>query len=227
MYIALYKNGCYYKKRVENGHLIEENNVEERFAEFKDVCTRISFRIVITEEILKNLDIPNLGYIKTKDGIQVFDTTLETYTEEMLPVYVDVFGSIKKSKKWISFKVPTKEAIEASYRIYEQIEKKLCENKSIDDRKFLNKLIEEGNGIAYIDTIENSIYNFLNVLYNENIKVLFSYGHCHVIGGVAKKPVLDLYVPKTMVPMIIGKGGNKIKSIAAGVNAKRINVKEV
>ena len=60
---------------------------------------------------------------------------------------------------------------------------------------------------------------------DEKIKVLFSYNGNNIIGNVAKKPVLDLYVHKDMIPVVIGKGGETIKKIAREINAKKINVK--
>jgi len=192
-----------------------------------NIWIKADYGIVLTEEMLESFNIPNLGYIKTKHGFQVFDTTKEEYVEEQFPVYVNVLGDIKKTNKWILFKTPTTESVNASKAIYQQIENeiiKLCYNESFQK---VIKLLEEGNGIAYINTETNSIYDLFSVLHKGGIKTLFASNGKYIIGKVAKKPVLDLYVPESIIARIIGKGGENIKKITAEIKAKRINVKPI
>lgn len=225
MKIALLKDGQYYKSDVVDGHVVENNSNTNKFAEFYDIWTRMDYGIKLTEEMLKSFEIPNLGYIKTNEGIRVFDVTKEEYDEEELPIYVDVFGSITKTKKWINFKTPTKESIEASREIYYEVEKRLKKMKRDADIHYINKLLEVGNGIAYINVGISGIHGFDSILYDERIKVLYSRNGKYIIGREAAKPEIDLYVPDYLIPMIIGKGGATIKRIAAEVKARRINVK--
>lgn len=223
MNIAMYKDGRYFKAEIADGHLVRDVD-SDNFIEIYDVWAKCYYGIILTEEILQNFNIPNLGYVKTDNGFQIFDTSKEEYTEEECRVYVDVFGSIKQTKKWVTIKTPTQEAIEASKAMYKKVEAELIKLNHKDGVKYLRQLVKDGNGIAYINTRTNYIYNMFNILYAEGIKVLFSYHGKYIIGNVAKKPVLDVYVPETIVPMVIGRGGEMIKKIAAEINAKRINV---
>lgn len=223
MYIALHKDGRYTKAKLVEGHVEEYYNTEEKFVEVYNIWMNTWFGLELTEELLKGLDIPNLGYIKTNTGFEVYDITKEEYTDEVLPIYVDVFGSIKKSPKTLVFKTPTPESVEASRVIYKKIEAKLEKMKHDECIKLVNELIEKGNGIAYIRT-RNSLFQLLS---EENIKILFSSNCCYVIGKTAKKPILDLYVPDVLVPMIIGKGGKKVKKMAEEIGAKIIKVKPI
>jgi len=225
MNIALYRNGRYTKAAIEDGHLIEDTTNEDKFAEFYKSCTSIDYGCVLTEEILESFNIPNLGYNISDTGVQVFDKTVEEYTEEELPVYVDVLGSIKKSKKWVPFKTPTSNAIEASRVMYKKVELELLKRKNNLSSEYVRGLIEAGNGVAYVDTRINYIYNFFDIICNENIKILFSSNGRYIIGKIATDPEIDLYVPNSLIPMVIGKGGQQIKSIASDIKARRINVK--
>ena len=227
MKIALLRDGQYYKSDVVDGHVVQDKSCDNKFAEFHDIWTSMDYGIRLTEEMLKSFEIPNLGYIKTNEGIQVFDVTKEEYDEEELPIYVDVFGSITKTKKLINFKTPTKESIEASKEIYHEVEKRLRRLKHEEDVEYINKLLEVGNGIAYINAGISGIRGFSDILYDERIKVLYSRNGNYIIGKVATKPETDLYVPQYLIPMIIGKRGEMIKKIAAEVKARRINVKPI
>lgn len=225
MNVAIYKDGEYRKAKLVNGHLEECKDYSRKFFEFLNVWTSLDYGIRLTEEMLDSFNIPNLGYIKTNTGFQVFDVSKEEYTEELLPLFVDVMGSIKETKKWIPFRTPTEESVNASREMHGKIEieiKKLSRKETIVT---LRQLLEEGNGIAYVDRVKMSFFDFLDILRAEGIKELFTFNGSVIIGTVAAKSELDLYVPKSIIPVVIGKNGVMIKQIAKAVRARRINVK--
>lgn len=223
MYIALYKEGRYYKGKVVDGHLIKIYDSEEKFVEIYHLLVKTWYGKILTEELLKSFNINNLGYIKTDTGFMLYDTSKQEYTEEKLPVYVDLFGSIKETKKTVVLKTPTKESIDASKIIYKKVEAHLTKLKHEEDIQIIHNSLEAGNGIAYINTKTN----LFEVLSEENIKILFSSNQGYILGKVAKMPILDLYVPESIIPMVIGKGGQMIKKITTEIGAKKINVKPI
>ena len=225
MNAAIYKDGEYRKAKLVDGHLEECKDYSHNFFEFLDVWTSLDYGIVLTEEMLDSFNIPNLGYIKTNTGFQVFDVSKEEYTEELLPLFVDVMGSIKETKKWVPFKTPTEECVNASREMHEKIEVELKKLSRKETIMSLRQLLEEGNGIAYVDRVRMSFFDFLDILRNEGIKELFTFKGSVIIGTFATKPELDLYVPKSIIPVVIGKYGAMIKQIAKSVRARRINVK--
>lgn len=227
MYIALFKDGRYYKTKVEEGHIVSYDDSLEKFVEIYDVWQKSWYGTVLTENSLSSLNIPNLGYIRTSEGYQVYDKTKEEYIEELLPVYVDVFGSIKLTNKKVALKIPTRSSVQASKEIFQKVLNELISLKQQKDINFIHEKIEKGNGIAYININENYIYDISSVVYSENANILFSSKGHYVIGKVAKNHVLDLYVPQSIAPMIIGKKGQNIKKISENVGAKRINVKVI
>lgn len=225
MNVAIYKDGKYQKAKLVNGHLEECRDYSHKFLEFLDVLTSLDYDIRLTQEILDSFNIPNLGYIKTNTGFQVFDVSKEEYTEELLPLFVDVMGDIKETKKWIPVKTPTEESVNASREIYEKVKAEIIKLSQKETVETLRALLKEGNGIAYIDKVRMSFFDFLDILRAEGIKELFTFKGSVIIGTVATKPEIDLYVPKHLVPVVIGRSGAMIKQIAKEIHARRINVK--
>jgi len=220
--VAVYKNGKYYRAELLDGRLVIEFDKSE-FAELSQLETIVD--VLLSEELLDSLDIPNLGYKKTDTGFQIFDVTKEEYMEESLPMYVDVFGEIKKSQKRVSFKIPTKEAIDASEEMCRKVNiaiRKIRDNKIAENAiKLVNK-----TGLAYINLgMLRDMDIFYSALLKKQIKILFEFNHHYIIGSSVKEPHIDLYVPQNIIPIVLGKGGERIKQIAKKVKAKKIVVK--
>lgn len=222
MNVAIYRDGEYRKAKLVNGHLEGCTDYSHKFSE---VWSNLYYDIKFTEEILDSFNIPNLGYIKTKCGFQVFDVSEEEYTEELLPLFVDIMGDIKETKKWITFKTPTEAAVDASREMYNKVKAEIKKYVYKETIATLRQLLEEGNGIAYIDKVKMDIFDFMDILKEYGIKLLLTFKGSVIIGTVATKTELDLYVPESIIPVVIGRSGATIKQIAKEVHAKRINVK--
>lgn len=217
MSIAIYKSGTYYKGTITNNRIYVEPT-----SNFPEISFNL-YGVTITEQLLKNLNIPSLGYQKTANGFQIFNKANESYIEENLPVYVEIFGSPKRTKKWVTFKSPTDDSMADAIVMSELVKSQLVSIRHKQMANDLSKKIANGKGITYIFCDYLTLANILKYIPDAKILIDPCPG-AFVVGTKAESPVLELKVPSAHIAKIIGKGGCNIKHAAKELGAKYINV---
>ena len=217
MNIAIYKDGNYYK-----GCLANNDIYIDPVKTFPEISFN-QYEFDITEDLLNSLSIPNLGYEKTASGFKIFDKSNETYTEENLPVYVKVFDSPTKTKKWAVIKSPTEDSVSAANEICNKLRSELHTLTLKKDAEALAKKISDNKGIAYVFSTYFTVASMLDFI--PGAKILTNPSRSvYIVGTKAQADILELKVPKSLAGKVIGKGGINMKYAAKELGAEYIKV---
>lgn len=223
MKIAVNVDGKYYEGVLKG--LDFKPVFEQDFRELYESNIRFTYGVELTEDILKSFNIPNLGLIKTMNGFKIFDTDVEEYIENKLPVYIENNDKLVDNNMTVVLKRPTRKALKASENMYCKVRRKFMEILENRKEDFVKKALEKGKGITYVKAEDGVMLNILWRLQEKGLKILFQRNATHyIIGNVAKHPELELYVPKEVAELLKEEDVSKF---AKEINAKNITLKTI
>lgn len=176
--------------------------------------------------------IPDVGYIEEGENLKIFDKSKEEYETLSFPICIDYFGEIRLTGKTVDLTVPTEDSICAAKEILEKVESKVKDAIVHSTETLIENEIEKNDGLQLFefddweqyDIARDFIYNLRNV---GTYRIIWKYETSILIAkpSLAFHKSIDLYAPKSLMGMIIGKGGENIKQMAQFLHCK-INLKE-
>lgn len=224
--VAFYKDGEYKVGTIDERRFsISENK------EFPAIP-----KYSVTLEDLESM--PNAGFFEEGEYYRIFDTRNEEYETLRLPIYIDFFGEIRETKKYAEIAFPTKSSLRAAKDMVEEIEiitynkiNDLLKNQYKDE--IIGKL-NKSHGIAYFNYFSYNAFKWARASVYEDTRILVvwkshdtrrdEYQVIFANRDMVKSKEINLYVPKKLVTLVIGHGGETIKGICKLLKCK-INVK--